>query len=66
MENSFVILLDLSPSFGIIFWNKLEKNMNNQDNDKLNVQKLVEENKKLQRKLDRIKALINQALGGRA
>ena len=40
--------------------------MNNQDNDKLNVQKLVEENKKLQRKLDRIKALINQALGGRA
>ena len=40
--------------------------MNNQDNDKLNVQKLVEENKKLQRKLDRIKALINQALSGRA
>ena len=40
--------------------------MNNQDNDRLNVQKLVEENKKLQSKLDRIKALINQALDVRS
>ena len=37
--------------------------MNNQDNDKLAIQKLVKENKKLRNKLDRIKALINQALG---
>jgi len=65
LEDSFVILLDLLLLFGIIFTDKKEIKMSNQNN-KLDVQKLVEENKKLKSKIDRIKALINQALCLRA